>query len=67
MQFELLALAATILISALLAVWQMRASTREFSRELSRAVERVVQAIHADIKASQEKLEGELRRRKRRT
>ena len=65
MQFEILALAASILVSAILAVWQFRASSKEVaasSREVARALERAVEAIHADIRASQEKLERRLKR-----
>ncbi len=69
MQYEIIALAMSILASAALAAWQLRASSRELSSALGRAterieraVERTAMAIHADIKASQEKLERKLKR-----
>jgi len=58
MQLEIIALAVSVLISAILAVWQLRAS----SREISRAVERAIKAIHEDIKHSQEKIENKIQK-----
>ena len=53
MQIEIITLAISIVFSAILAVWQLRAS----SKDIAEAVERAITAIHSDIKASQEKLE----------
>ena len=58
MRIEIITLAISILFSAILAVWQLRAS----SRDIAEAVERAITAIHSDIKASQKKLEKTLQK-----
>lgn len=62
MQLEIITLAISILVSAILAIWQLRASSREFSKEIGKAVERAIVVIHSDIKASQEKIEKKLQK-----
>ena len=62
MRFGIITLAISILVSALLAVWQLRTSSREFSKEIGKAVERAIVAIHSDIRAGQEKMEKRLQK-----
>lgn len=64
MQLEIIMLAISILVGAILAIWQLRASSREFSKEIGKAVERAIVAIHHDIKASQEKIEKSYERKR---
>ena len=67
MQLEIVTLAISILAGAILAIWQLRASSREIAtstKEIAKAIERAIVAIHSDIKASQEKIEKKLQKEK---